>query len=50
MFLIILIIFGFMNGKQIYNPNLPKPLAMFVHIGIFCVSAVMIYLAQARPF
>ena len=50
MFLIILIIFGFMNGKQISNPNLPKPLAMFAHIGIFCVSAVMIYLAQARPF
>ena len=49
MFLVLLIIFGFMNGRQINNPDLPKPLAMFVHIGIFCVSAVMIYLAQARP-
>ena len=50
MFLVLLIIFGFMNGRQIKNPNLPKPMAMFVHIGIFCVSATMIYLAQVRPF
>ena len=49
-FLVLLIIFGFMNGQQIKKTELPKPLAMFVHIGIFCVSAVMIYLAQARPF
>ena len=49
-FLVLLIIFGFMNGQQINKTQLTKPLAMFVHIGIFCVSAVMIYLAQARPF
>ena len=50
MFLVLLIIFGFMNGKQIGNTNLPKPLAVFVHIGIFCISAVMIYLALVKPF
>ena len=48
-FLVLLIIFGFMNGQQINKAVLPKQLAMFVHIGIFCVSAVMIYLAQVRP-
>ena len=50
MFLVLLIIFGFMNGKQIGNTNLSKPLAVFVHIGIFCISAVMIYLALVKPF
>ena len=49
-FLVLLIIFGFMNGQQIKKTELQKPLAMFVHIGIFCVSAVMIYLALAKPF
>ena len=49
-FLVLLIIFGFMNGHQINKAELPKPFAMFVHIGIFCVSAMMIYLAQVRPF
>jgi len=50
MLLIVLIAFGFMNGRQIRNLELPKPLAMFVHVGIFLTSATMIYLAQVKPF
>ena len=49
LFLLFLIVFGGMNGYQIQKKNLPKPLAMFVHIGIFCSSAVMIYLVAAKP-
>ncbi|MBF0236166.1 MAG: hypothetical protein HQM12_00555 [SAR324 cluster bacterium] len=48
--LMILIGFGFMNGRQIQNKNLPKPLAMFVHIGIFCTAALMIYLVRIKPW
>ena len=46
----ILIVFGFLNGRQISNENLQKPQALLVHIGIFMVSAGMIYLAQVKPF
>lgn len=46
----ILIVFGFLNGRQISNENLQKTQALLVHIGIFMVSAVMIYLAQVKPF
>ena len=48
--LLILIVFGFLNGSQISNENLQKPQALLVHIGIFVVSAGMIYLAQVKPF
>ncbi|MBC8410019.1 MAG: hypothetical protein H8E12_15055 [Rhodobacteraceae bacterium] len=48
--LLILIVFGFLNGRQISNKNLQKPQALLVHIGIFMVSAGMIYLAQVKPF
>ena len=48
--LLILIVFGFLNGRQISNENLQKPQALLVHIGIFMVSAGMIYLAQVKPF
>ena len=48
--LMILIGFGFLNGRQINNNDLPKPLAMFVHIGIFCTAALMIYFASIKPF
>ncbi|MBF0286688.1 MAG: hypothetical protein HQM14_02625 [SAR324 cluster bacterium] len=48
--LVILIGFGFLNGRQINDKDLPKPFAMFVHIGIFCVASVMIYLVKVRPF
>ena len=48
--LLILIVFGFLNGRQISNENLQKPQALMVHIGIFMVSAGMIYLAQVKPF
>ncbi len=48
--LLILILFGFLNGRQISNENLRKPQALLVHIGIFLVSAVMIILAQVKPF
>ena len=46
----ILIVFGFLNGRQISNENLQKTQALLVHIGIFIVSAGMIYLAQVKPF
>ena len=48
--LLLLIVFGFLNGMQILKRDLPKPMAMFVHIGIFCTSAFMIYMASAKPF
>ena len=48
--LLVLIVFGFLNGRQISNENLRKPQALLVHIGIFLVSAVMIFLAQVKPF
>lgn len=48
--LVILVGFGFLNGRQINNKDLPKPLAMFVHIGIFCTAAIMIYLVETKPF
>ncbi|MBF0279474.1 MAG: hypothetical protein HQM13_16875 [SAR324 cluster bacterium] len=47
--LLILVGFGFLNGKQINNKELPKILAMMVHIGIFLVAAAMIYLVVAKP-
>ena len=49
-FLFILILFGYLNGRQINKKNLPKPFAMFVHIGIFCTSAIIIYLVKVKPF
>ena len=48
--LLILIILGFVNRRQIMNIDLRKPQALLVHIGIFFVSAAMIFLAQAKPF
>ena len=48
--LLILIVFGFLNGRQISNDNLRKPQALLVHIGVFLVSVVMIFLAQVKPF
>ena len=48
--LLILIVFGFLNSRQISNENLQKPQALLVHIGIFMGSAGMIYLAQVKPF
>ena len=48
--LALLVLFGFLNGKQIRDNNLPKPLAMLVHIGIFCTAALMIWIVQNKPF
>ncbi len=48
--LIILIIFGMLNGKQIQKDVLPKKYAMMVHIPIFLIGAGMIYLASIKPF
>jgi uncharacterized membrane protein len=48
--LLILIVFGFLNGRQISNDNLRKPQALLVHIGVFLISVVMIFLAQVKPF
>ena len=48
--LIILIIFGILNGKQIQTDVLPKKYAMMVHIPIFLIGAGMIYLATIKPF
>ena len=48
--LIVLIIFGILNGKQIQTDVLPKKFAMMVHIPIFLIGAGMIYLATIKPF
>ena len=48
--LIILIILGILNGKQIQTDVLPKKYAMMVHIPIFLIGAGMIYLATIKPF
>ena len=48
--LIVLIIFGILNGKQIQTDMLPKKYAMMVHIPIFLIGAGMIYLATIKPF
>jgi len=48
--LIVLIIFGILNGKQIQTDVLPKKYAMMVHIPIFLIGAGMIYLATIKPF
>ncbi len=50
LFLALLVAFGFLNWRQINHDNSPKPLAISVHIGIFCVSTVMIYLALSKGF
>ena len=48
--LVILIVLGVQNGKQIKEAVLPKKYAMMVHIAIFIVGAWMIYLATIKPF
>jgi len=48
--LMILIVLGVQNGKQIKETVLPKKYAMMVHIAIFIVGAWMIYLATIKPF
>ena len=48
--LLILIILGFVNRRQIMKIDLRKSQALLVHIGIVFVSAAMIFLAQAKPF
>ena len=48
--LLILIILGVLNGKQIQTDVLPKKYAMMVHIAIFLIGAGMIYLATIKPF
>ena len=48
--LVILIIFGVLNGIQIQADVLPKKYAMMVHIPIFLIGAGMIYLATIKPF
>ena len=48
--LLVLIILGVLNGKQIQTDVLPKKYAMMVHIAIFLIGAGMIYLATIKPF
>ena len=48
--LLILIVLGVLNGKQIQTDVLPKKYAMMVHIAIFLIGAGMIYLATIKPF
>ena len=48
--LIILVVFGILNGKQIQAEVLPKKYAMMVHIPIFLIGAGIIYLATIKPF
>ena len=48
--LLVLVILGVLNGKQIKSDFLPKKYAMMVHIGIFIIGGWMIYLATIKPF
>jgi uncharacterized membrane protein len=48
--LLILVVLGVMNGKQIKKDLLPKKYAMMVHIAIFIIGSYMIYLATIKPF
>jgi uncharacterized membrane protein len=48
--LVVLVALGVQNGRQIHNDSLPKKYAMMVHIAIFIIGAVMIYLATVKPF
>lgn len=48
--LLILIVLGILNGKQIQTDALPKKYAMMVHIAIFLIAGGMIYLATIKPF
>jgi len=48
--LLVLVILGFLNGRQIMNRDLLKSQALMVHIFIFILSVTMIYLAQFKPF
>ena len=48
--LLILIVLGILNGKQIQTNVLPKKYAMMVHIAIFLIGSGIIYLATIKPF
>jgi len=48
--LLILIVLGILNGKQIQTDVLPKKYAMMVHIAIFLIGSGIIYLATIKPF
>ena len=48
--LLVLIILGVLNGKQIQTNVLPKKYAMMVHIAIFLIGSGIIYLATIKPF
>jgi len=48
--LLVLIMLGVLNGKQIQTDSLPKKYAMMVHIAIFLIGSGIIYLATVKPF
>ena len=48
--LLVLIVLGILNGKQIQTDVLPKKYAMVVHIAIFLIGSGVIYLATIKPF
>ena len=48
--LLVLIVLGILNGKQIQTDVLPKKYAMMVHIAIFLIGSGIIYLATIKPF
>ncbi|MDP6180710.1 MAG: hypothetical protein QGG48_12540, partial [Desulfatiglandales bacterium] len=48
--LVLLIVLGVLNAKQIQADLLPKKYAMMVHIAIFLIGAGMIHLATTKPF
>ena len=48
--LLVLIGLGILDGRQIQSDLLPKKYAMMVHIAIFIISTLMIYLATIKPF
>ena len=48
--LLILIVLGILNGRQIQTDVLSKKYAMMVHIAIFLIGSGIIYLATIKPF
>ena len=48
--LLVLVALGFQNGRQINQKKKHKKYAMMVHIAIFIIAGIMIYLATVKPF
>jgi len=47
---VLLIGLGLLTGRELRAERIVKPMAMLVHIGIFLLSILIIYLASVKPF